>query len=522
MNETNAVRVEGETELERLVNRSRILGADPELVVHGGGNPSTKLTERDYLGRERRVLRVKGSGTDLKTIGPDGFPGIYLDDILPLRDREAMTDEEMTSYLTHCMVDPAARRPSIETLLHGFLLAPHVDHTHADVICVLSNNPGGADVIREALGDDVAYVPYIRPGFELSRQVGALSGKRAVVLQHHGLVTWGTTHEESLGATRELVDRAKRYLAQHAQSSPQSDVPSVEGVALRDLLLRLRGRLSRARAGILHIDRTQRAFANRGDVDTLATAARATPDHVLRIGPWSAVIRDMDEVDAVVDAYAKQYHGYFERNRHRLPVGLGMLSPTPRVILVPGLGCIGVGPDARTARVATEVAYHSHSVTAQVLDTFGEVTWLNEEEIFDIDYWPLELAKLQSAPAPPPLGGHIILVGGLEGQAAIGIVQHLANLGAHLVLVNVNGGVVDAAGGSLSTEKLATIDGDLNDFEDVRLAVDRAVEAFGGLDAVVTAGDADLPALQAAMRQAFDRQGLEGSLVLVNEATRPE
>ena len=517
MTETETVRIEGETELEQLVNRSRLLGADPELVVHGGGNTSSKVMERDHLGRERRVLRVKGSGTDLKTIGPDGFPGVYLDEILPLRAQQSMSDEQMSAYLAHCMVDPAARRPSIETLLHGFLPAKHVDHTHADAICILSNNPRGEEVIREALGEDIAYVPYIRPGFELSRQVGALGDRRAAVLAYHGLVTWGDTPEESLIMTRELVGRAKQYVAEHSRPSPPRNLASIEGDELSGLLLRLRGRLSRERAQVLWIDRSQRAVADRADVETVASSARATPDHVLRIGPWTAVIRQVDEVDSVIDTYERQYLEYFERHKHRLPDGLTMLSATPRVILVPGLGCITVGPDARTARVAAEVAYRSHHVTAQVLDTFGEVRWLTEGEIFDIDYWPLELAKLQAAPPPPELSGHIILVGGVGDRQSLGIVEHLARLGAHLVLADPSEDAIAAASAGVPAEKLATVGAKLDNERDVRLAVDAAVERFGGLDAAVVMGSSDVPALARAMRGVFDRQDIEGSLVLVGE-----
>ncbi len=524
MTQIRHVRIEGETELEKLVNRSRLLGADPELVVHGGGNTSSKTMERDHLGRARRVLRIKGSGTDLKTIGPDGFPGVYLDEILPLRDRDAMTDEEMTAYLTHCMVEPAGRRPSIETLLHGFLPATHVDHTHADAICILSNNPRGEEVIREALGEDVAYVPYIRPGFELARQVGALGNKGAVVLAYHGLVTWGETHEESLHRTYDLVDRATQYVATHIQPASSGSHPSLEGDALSELLMRLRGRLSRERAQILWIDRSQRAVADRQDVDTVGASARATPDHVLRVGPWTPVIRHAGEVDAVIDAYEHQYLAYFERHRHRLPDGLTMISAMPRVVLVPGLGCIAVAPDARTARVAAEVAYRSHRVTAQVLDTFGKVRWLNEAEIFDIDYWPLELAKLASAPPPPPLGGHIILVGDVANEQAAGIVEHLVKLGAHLVLAATHESTISESSAWAPTEKLATIHADLGSESGIRAAVDTAVDRFGGLDASVVIGPADVPALTRAMRPVFDRQDIEGSLVLVGngEGIAPE
>lgn len=515
MIDTTRLRVEGATELEKLVHRSRLIGADPELVVHGGGNTSSKIVERDHLGRERLVLRVKGSGADLKTIDTDGFPGIYLDELLPLRECQAMTDEEMVGHLAHCMSDPAARRPSIETLLHGFLPARHVDHTHADAICALTNNPAGEDMVRMALGEDVAFVPYIRPGFELSRRVGNLSGRRAVVLSHHGLVTWGDSHEESLGATLELVDRAKRFLAGRTAPTRDRVVETFAGDQLDALLLRWRGRLSRERRRILHVDRSQRGVADRRDVGRVAGAGRATPDHVLRIGPWSAVVHDAGMVAHVVDEYEASYRAYVERNRGRLPPGLGILSPLPKVALVPGLGCVAAGPDARSARINAEIAFRSHTVMAQTLDAFGEAAWLDEGDLFDIDYWPLELHKRALDPPPPPLSGHIVIMAGVSSDIARRIVTYLAELGAHLVLVDKDEGVLAEAVKRLPAGKIVAIHGD-----DAAGAIRTATLTFGGLDAVVLVADAlPIGLLVQHMRRAFELQEIDGSLVRLIEGS---
>ena len=217
--------------IQALVERSRRIGADPALVLHGGGNTSSKLLERDHTGRERGVLRIKGSGSDLATCEPRDFPGLWLDDLLALRDRETMTDEEMVSYLARCLVEPDAPRPSIETLLHAFLPAAYVDHVHADAICALANAPDPEAAVRDALGGDVAVVPYLRPGFELAKRVAEHADARAVVLAHHGL----------------------------------------------------RGRLSQERRQVLAVDAGQQAIADRADADEIA-AMRSTPDHMLGIG----------------------------------------------------------------------------------------------------------------------------------------------------------------------------------------------------------------------------------------------
>jgi rhamnose utilization protein RhaD (predicted bifunctional aldolase and dehydrogenase) len=397
------------SELDRLVERSRRIGADPSLVVHGGGNTSTKLRERDHLGRERDVMRVKGSGTDLRTIGRDGFPGLFLDELLPLRERAAMDDDAMVSYLAHCMTDPAARRPSIETLLHAFLPARHVDHTHADAICALTNQPEGPRSVAEALGGDVAIVPYLRPGFELSKRVAGYADARAVVLAHHGLVTWGDEHERSYADTVELDRLARAYLDEQGPSRDPAPAPDLSAIDTARLLAALRERLSaNGRRTVLHVDPAQRALADRPDVEAVA-AGRGTPDHLLRIGVRSIVAHDAADLSGSVDAFERDYRAYFERHRERLPAGFAMLEPLPRVVLVPGLGAVAAGPNPATARVTAEIAHRSHLVTARALDAFGRTAWLSEEDVFDFDYWPMELYKLTLAPPPPDLAALVVI-----------------------------------------------------------------------------------------------------------------
>jgi rhamnose utilization protein RhaD (predicted bifunctional aldolase and dehydrogenase) len=493
--------IPGNTDLEKLVNRSRMLGADKTLVVHGGGNTSTKTRERDHLGRERDVLRVKGSGTDLKTIGADGFPGLYLDELLPLRERETMSDEEMVAYLAHCMVEPGSRNPSIETLLHAFLPARHVDHTHADAICVLTNTPEGQRHIRAALGDDVAIVPYSRPGFGLSRDVAQLADASGVVLAWHGLVTWGDTHEESYQRTIDLVQKAEAYLAQFP--APKRQVrDDLSDDQVEALLLQLRGLLSRDGRRVLYVDRSQRAIADREDVDAVA-AWRGTPDHMLRIGTKSLALHDLSRVAEEVAAFEEEYRGYVARHQHLLPPGLKPMSSLPRIILVPGLGVIATGPDAKTAKMNAEIAARSHAVTARALDAFGAVDWLNEDEVFAFDYWPLELRKLQSAPPPRPLSGHVVLLAGADSAYASPVAQRLAADGAHLVLIGKDASQLEAAQAALPTGVSIVAGSD---------PVADAIQAFGGIDVLVALDPVDSSTF-ASVTESMQRQKLDGSLV---------
>ena len=505
--------IAGRTDLEQLVNRSRMLGADKTLVVHGGGNTSSKTREQDHLGRERDVLRVKGSGTDLKTIGADGFPGLYLDELLPLRERGAMSDEDMVAYLARCMVEPGSRNPSIETLLHAFLPARHVDHTHADAICVLTNTPEGQRHVRAALGDDVAIVPYSRPGFGLSREVAQLADASAVVLAWHGLVTWGDTHEASYQRTLDLVQRAETYLAQFPAPEPvvREDLSEKE---IEALLLELRGLLSRDGRRVLHVDRSQREIADRSDVDAVA-ARRGTPDHMLRIGTKSLALNNLNRVAEEVAAFEDEYRGYVARHQHLLPPGLKAMSALPRIVLVPGLGVIATGPDAKTAKMNAEISARSHAVTARALDAFGATDWLSEDEVFDFDYWPLELRKLQSAPPPRPLSGHVVLLAGADSSYAPQVAQRLAADGAHLVLSGEDAARLEQVRADLPSGNAVVAGSD---------PASDAILAFGGVDVLIALEPVE-SALLANATDAMQRQGLGGVLVGVrsgNEKALPE
>ncbi len=529
----------GSTELERLAARSRLLAADPALVLRGGGNTSSKISERDHVGRERTVLRIKASGADLATARPEDFTGLYLDELLPLRERQEMSDEEMVAYLARCVVDPGSRRPSIETLLHAFLPALHVDHVHADAVCVLTNNPRAGEVIREALGDDVAVVGYLRPGFELARKVAEFGDRRAAVLVHHGLVTWGDTHEESYGRTLELVERARRYLAAQERREPvEQAVPPLGPDDREAFLASYRGRLSAGSRRVLHVDESQQQLAARSDAAELAGAGRSTPDHVIGIGVRTLFARPQDSPVEAVDAFEADYAEFYRRNRERVPPEFAMLDPLPKVALVPGIGCVAAATDAATARVRAQIADHTHRVAAEVVDVFGEVRWLDDRELADIEYWPLELYKLTLAAPPPELAGTIAIVTGAASGIGREIALDLAARGAHLVLADIDAQGLAGTAASLDDSRVLSVDGDLADEEVVDRLVRTAVEGFGGVDAVVSnAGIAasstlrDLSTedwrssleinttshflLTRRVWKVFERQGIGGSLVYV-------
>lgn len=512
------------TPLEELVARSNRIGDDPSLVVYGGGNTSAKGSITDQLGRRQRVMWVKGSGADMRGSVAADYPGLRLDELEGLRTFGAMTDEEMTDLVARALLDPGARRPSIETLLHAFLPFTHVDHVHADAICALTNHAEGRRVTAEALGDRFAYVDWIRPGFELSRIVGGLTDYDGVVLAHHGLVTWGGTTEECWESTRRTVDAAKAYVAGHripAGSPPvHADLPDEE---IERLLLRLRGQLGRR---ILRIDDRLRRVADHPRVDEIVAGGVSSADHMLRIKPRSLVVRTAEEVPARVSAYADDYDAYVARNFDQMPQGFAAHESLPRVMLVPGLGAITAGSSRAEAQVLADIALHTHWVAADVADSFGIPEPLDEADTFAFDYWPMELYKLTLKPPPPPFAGFVCVVTGAASGIGRGIAIELGRLGASLVLADLDaeglGESASAVGQWGLTPEIVV--GDQSDEDVVRATVRAAVRAYGGLDGiVVNAGigvTGTLEELTLAQWERAQRVNLTSGFLLTREALK--
>ena len=481
------------TPLDDLVERSRRIGDDPSLVVYGGGNTSAKGTVVDHLGREQRVMWIKGSGADMRGSGPADYPALRLDELTALRSFDALSDEEMTDLVARALLDPSARRPSIETLLHAFLPFTHIDHVHADAVCALTNHAEGQRVTAEALGEGFAYVDWIRPGFELSRIVGDLASYEGVVLAHHGLVTWGESSAECWARTEQAVGTARSFVEAHripAGPPPRhGDLPDEE---IERLLLRLRGRLNRTGRRVLRVDERLRPVADDPRVDDIVAGGVSSADHMLRIKPRSLVVRSADDASAGVEGYADAYSAYVERNADLMPPGFAAHDPMPRVVLVPGLGAVTTGSTASDARVAADIALHTHQVASDVAQAFGMPEPLTERDTFLFDYWPMELYKLTLRPPQPPLAGFVAVVTGAASGIGRGIALELGRLGASLVLADLDGAGLDDAGQAVTAAGGADpelVVGDQSDEVVVRRTVGTAVRAFGGLDgAVINAG----------------------------------
>jgi len=478
--------------LEDLVARSRRIGADRTLVVNGGGNTSAKGVLVDHLGRERRVLWVKASGGDLATGDAGAYPALWIEELEPLRDRETIDDAEMVRLVRRALVDPAAARPSIETLLHAFLPAAHVDHVHADAICALTNQTRGREAVREALGERFAYLDWLRPGFELARLVADLAAHDGVVLAHHGLVTWADDATLCLARTMDAVRAADDYLAAHVHSAAApAPIPDLGDDDLETLLLHLRGALSRTGHRVLYVDSRLRDVADREDAAAIVAGGVPTGDHMLWIKPWPVLLgapRDPETVTAAVAAYEADYVAYYEANEAHLEADLPMHDPLPRVAIVPGLGSITTGASIEDAARAAEVAFHAQGTLARARDAFGELAPLPDAETFRFDYWPMELYKLTLGDPTRPFAGTVHIVTGAASGIGRTIALELARAGASVVAGDLDGDLLESLAAeavAVGAPEPARVVGDQSREDVVLETVRTAVRRFGGIDGVV-------------------------------------
>ena len=496
------------SDLDLLVYASRLIGAETSLVLWGGGNTSIKRVERDHRGREVRVLRVKGSGSDLKSIQRKDFPGVRMDDILALLERDEMEDQAMVDYFAHALLEPASPRPSIETPLHGFLPAPAVIHTHADAIVALTNNDRCREVLGQVYGDEVIALPYLRPGFPIARQVAltfeAHPGARAILLEKHGTICWGDSIKDAYLSTIELISRAEEVIARQARGRVRfggveiaPPLPADRRRVALTVAPVLRGLVSRDRRVIMTFDDGADVleFATSKEAGSLSTVGPATPDHTLYAKrlPCFVHVDHPDDAEAVkaavrvsVDRFVTEYTAYFDQHNRG---GATLTDPFPRVIVVAGLGMFTVGKDRRTTGIVGDIYRHTISVLGAA-SSFGRYVSLSAQDAFDVEYWPLELYKLTLAPPEKELSRRIALVTGAASGIGRAAALRLAAEGAHVVVTDLDAAgarkVADEVVAGAGAGKAIGVGMDVTSESSVRAALGEAVWAYGGLDIVVS------------------------------------
>ncbi len=472
-------------ELGQRVYTSRLLGRDKSLVLHGGGNTSVKIREKDLLGREREILYVKGSGWDLEKIEEAGFSPVRLDHLVDLAGLEALSDPQMVNEMRTHMLRADAPTPSVEAILHATLPFKYVDHTHSDAILAISNTADGDRRIREIYGDEVVVIPYVMPGFDLARLCAQIFPRDrkaetvGMVLSNHGIFSFGATARESYERMIALVDKAERALAKDSVGGQTGVRPRCDpglSPAPREVAA-LRREVSRV-AGFpvivaTHSDDASLAFARRDDVASIARRGPATPDHVLRTKRVPMVGRD-------VEGYAREYAAYFGEHAPRAREPKTMLDPAPRVIVDPALGVATVGRTAKDAQIVFDIYEHTMQVI-QRAQGLGGWQALPPKDIFDVEYWDLEQAKLRKPGSNPPFTGEVVLVTGAASGIGKACVQSFFARGAAVIALDVNAAVESQA----KRADFIGIACDVTDSGQLTAAIERGVRAFGGIDMVV-------------------------------------
>jgi rhamnulose-1-phosphate aldolase/alcohol dehydrogenase len=477
-----------ENEIDQLVYQSRLVGAEESLVLWGGGNNSVKSQSTDLLGAPIPVMYIKSSGSDMKTIVPKEFPAVRLDYIGPLRTRDGeMSDQEMVDYLARCLVDPSSRRPSIETLLHAFLPARAVLHTHADAILALTNTRGRESTVRDCFGDSVITVPYLRPGFRLSRDVAdAFASKpdaEGLVLMNHGLITWGETAREAYEKHIALVTKAEEWLASRSRAS-SSSTSTVDATALAPAI---RGALGAKRSVILEFDGSEDVlrFLARDDAKKITQIGPATPDHLLYTKRFPLFLDAGDDVAKALSDYVERYEAHYKN----YPSEFAMLDPHPRVVLVPGAGMWTAGKDARAARIVRDIYRHTMRII-EFAEGAGGYETLNDEDAFHAEYWPLELYKLTLLPKEKELAGKVAIITGAASGIGRACAERFAEEGAHVVVTDVDVALAEeVANGIVSKNGLRraiALRLDVSSEDDVERAYAETIAAYGGVDIIVS------------------------------------
>jgi rhamnulose-1-phosphate aldolase/alcohol dehydrogenase len=500
----DARHAESLSEPERLLYRSHLLGADKRITNYGGGNTSAKLAGSDPLtGAAVEVLWVKGSGGDLGSMALDGFATLYLDrlDALKRLYRGPGHEDEMAGYLAHCTFGLNPRAASIDTPLHGFLPYRHVDHVHPDAVIALAAAKNSRELTLEVYGEDVGWLPWRRPGFELGLMLERFARKHpeatGVVLESHGLFTWGGDAASCYRTTIATINRAIAWLAGKMAGKPvfgaafpASPDPAGRRAAALRLLPVIRGLVAREERKVGHFDDSPPVleFVNSNRLKELAALGTSCPDHFLRTKIRPLVVHsDGLDAETLIADYRTAYAAYYARCRR--PDSPPMRDANPVVFLVPGVGMLTFARDKATARVAAEFYGNAINVMrgAATVDTY---VGLPEQEAFDIEYWLLEEAKLRRLPKPKSLAGRIALVTGGAGGIGSAIARRYLAEGAAVVLADIDEAALAAACAALGKahgrDNVRGVAVDVTDEAAVARAFEEAVLAFGGLDILVS------------------------------------
>jgi rhamnose utilization protein RhaD (predicted bifunctional aldolase and dehydrogenase)/NAD(P)-dependent dehydrogenase (short-subunit alcohol dehydrogenase family) len=487
---------------------TRLLGRDQKLVLHGGGNTSLKETMRDRLGAEAEVLRIKATGADMAKIDVAGLPAVRLLPLRKLRQLNEIADDELVGIERASLIDPAAANPSVEIMLHAFLPHKFVDHTHATAVLSVIDQPDGEKKCAEVFAGRLAFVPYVIPGFGLAKKAidvfERFKPSDGLILNKHGIVTFGASAREAYERMVEMVSRAEDFIARRRKSAAAAAAaPARRNAAdVAQIAPIVRGACSEKdkaiegawRRLVLEFRATDTVlnFVDGKDLARVSQAGVVTPDHTIRTKNWPLLLprpepaKLSDFVRLVREAasqFAARYHRYFAEHNARVGHIKHELDPLPRVVLVPGLGLFGLGRSKRDAEIAADLA-EAWVEGVSDAEAIGRFESISEADMFDCEYWPLEQAKL-GARKELPLAGQIAAVTGAGGAIGSATAKAFAAAGAEVALLDVNFAAASEQAKALGPSALPVVC-DVTSAASVRAAFDAVASAFGGVDIVVS------------------------------------
>jgi len=484
---------------------TRLLGGDPKLVLHGGGNTSVKTTAKDMLGAVVDVLCVKGSGWDMGNIEPQGLPAVRLAELRRLRALAKLSDEDMVNFQRVNLLDSSAPNPSVETLLHAFLPHKFIDHTHSTALLAITDQPDGEAIARDLYGKRVAYVPYTIPGFALAKSVADIFDKHpdveGLVLLRHGIFTFADDAKTAYERMIEFVSMAEERL--------QRDRKPIKPITLPAKLARV-AEIAPILRGAVSIERNEMAgtvkrqilcfrsnpaildYVNGAELPRYAGIGVVTPDHTIRTKNWPLILPapeagKLDEWKKIAETetakFVAHYHDYFVRNNAKSVQKKTKLDPLPRVVLVQGVGLFGLGASAKDAAIAADIAENTIEVIADSEAT-GRYESISEFDMFEVEYWSLEQAKLGKG-AEKVLARQVCVVTGGGSGIGAATAKAMAAEGAEIAVLDRDHDAAMKAAKAIHKHALA-IACDVTDPQSVRAAFDKVMEAFGGVDIVVS------------------------------------
>jgi len=493
---SQASKNDADQQLALRVYTSRLIGQNPDLVMHGGGNTSVKVERKNLFGETCKVMHVKGSGWDLDTILAPGLPGLWLEPLLKLRGLEQLSDEDMVNIQRANLLDSSSPNPSVETLLHAFLPFKFVDHTHATPFLILANLPNAREVCKEIFGGKLGIVPYIMPGFALAKKAAEVFEQdptvEGLMLLGHGHFAFGETAKESYDQIISHTQAVADYLRIENPTNLFTRNPHAAShifPIIRGLIGDMIGQNSPMPIMDLRNGKDELQFLKRNDLEELSTRGTASPDHVIRIKSRPLILRETiwskgrEAIKQELDKYAEEYKAMFERQAPLANQPKTMLPTDPKNIWMEGIGLIGLGANAKAASIAGDLAVQNARVRA-IGEDAGGFRPISEKDLFDCEYWSLEQAKLGKG-APPKFQGKIVMITGGSGTIGFAIAEAFSKLGAQTVLVDKDETTLKKA-----ITKLGHGHGyfpiDVTEADAANQAMLAAIQKFGGLDILVS------------------------------------